>query len=222
MSTTDRKQNVLLDILTSLQSFLNGMRVTATNLVAREKITLQYPYEKPQVSPRYRGLFYLPFNEKEQRLNCTGCTLCEQACPTKVISMTKLGAGKHGGVSEFNMDLGRCMFCNLCVEACPFDAIYMGSAYELASYDRDASVFRIEDLAQGGKRSVEINIKTISEALAQEERAKAAKAKAAAEAKAASEANTASEAKAASGEQSVTEKPASPEPASGASSESPA
>jgi NADH-quinone oxidoreductase subunit I len=210
MSVTDRKQNVLLDILTSLRSFLKGMWVTATNLVAREKITLQYPYEKPQVSPRYRGLFYLPFNEKEQRLNCTGCTLCEQACPTKVISMTKLGAGKHGGVSEFNMDLGRCMFCNLCIEACPFDAIYMGSEYELASYDRDASVFRIQDLAQGGKPSVEINIKTISQALAEEEKAKAAKAKAAAEAKAASD------------EKRSVEKPAAPEPAPSASPESPA
>ncbi len=218
MSATDRKVNVLLDILISLRSFLKGMWVTATNLVAREKVTLQYPYEKPQVSPRYRGLFYLPFNEKEQRLNCTGCTLCEQACPTKVISMTKLGAGKHGGVSEFNMDLGRCMFCNLCIEACPFDAIYMGSAYELASYDRDASVFRIEDLAQGGKRSVEINIKTISEALAEEEKAKAAKAKAAAEAKSAADAKAASAAE----ERQAAEKPAASEPAPSASPESPA
>src|ERR1051326_6431693 len=112
------------------------MRVTVINLVARRKITVQYPYERTPVSPRSGEMFYLPYNEETGRLNCTGCTLCEQACPTNVISMTKLGAGKHAGVNEFNMDLGRCMFCNLCIEACPFEAIYMGPAYELASYNR--------------------------------------------------------------------------------------
>jgi NADH-quinone oxidoreductase chain I len=151
------------------------MWVTAINLVARRKITVQYPYERIEVSPRYRGLFYLPFNQETERLNCTGCTLCEQACPTNVISMTKLGAGKHGGVSEFTMDLGRCMFCNLCIEACPFDAIYMGPVYELASYDRNASMFRITDLTPGGAAAVAQNVQTITEALAAEEAEKAAK-----------------------------------------------
>src|SRR5690348_11590727 len=152
------------------------MRVTVINLVARPKITLQYPYQRPKVSPRYRGLFYLPYDEEAKRLKCTGCTLCEQACPTNVISMTKLGAGKHGGVSEFNMDLGRCMFCNLCIEACPFDAIYMGPAYELASTNRDASKFDIAGLAQGGAEAVERNNRTITALLAAEAEEKAAKA----------------------------------------------
>src|SRR5207237_10715660 len=89
--------------------------------------------------------------------------------------MTKLGSGKHGGVSEFDMDLGRCMFCNLCIEACPFDAIYMGPVYELASYDRNASVFDIRMLAQGGAEAVEINNSTITAALEAEAAAKAAK-----------------------------------------------
>ncbi len=178
MSTTRPKQNALQDFCSGFLSLLQGMRVTVTNLVARPKITLQYPYERPTVSPRYRGLFYLPYDEEAKRLKCTGCTLCEQACPTNVISMVKLGAGKHGGVREFDMDLGRCMFCNLCIEACPFDAIYMGPAYELASTDRNASVFHIADLAQGGAVVVEQNIQTIADALAAEAAEKAAKAKA--------------------------------------------
>lgn len=175
--TTRPKQNALQDFALGFLSFLQGMRVTLINLVSRPKITLQYPYERPKVSPRYRGLFYLPYDEEAHRLKCTGCTLCEQACPTKVISMTKLGAGKHGGVREFDMDLGRCMFCNLCIEACPFEAIYMGQSYELASTDRNASVFHIADLAVGGTAAVEENIKTITEALAAEAAEKAAKAK---------------------------------------------
>jgi NADH-quinone oxidoreductase subunit I len=174
---TQKKQSLLADFFTGFASFFKGMYVTVKNLVVRPKITLQYPYERPTVSPRYRGLFYLPYNEEKGRLNCTGCTLCEQACPTNVISMTKLGSGKHGGVSEFNMDLGRCMFCNLCIEACPFDAIYMGPAFELASTDRNASIFLIADLAQGGAKAVEQNNETIAALLAAEAAEKAAKAK---------------------------------------------
>lgn len=162
------------DFLTGFASFFKGMSVTFKNLVAREKITVQYPFERVEVSPRFRGLFYLPYDEEAKRLKCVGCTLCEQACPTNVISMTKLGAGKHAGVNEFNMDLGRCMFCNLCIEACPFEAIYMGPAYELASYHRNASVFYIQDLAQGGLKAVDTNNATIEAALAEEAAKKAA------------------------------------------------
>jgi NADH-quinone oxidoreductase subunit I len=169
------------DFFTGFASFFKGMGVTFKNLVGREKITVQYPFERVEVSPRFRGLFYLPYDEEAKRLKCVGCTLCEQACPTNVISMTKLGAGKHAGVNEFNMDLGRCMFCNLCIEACPFDAIYMGPAYELASYNRTASMFRIADLSQGGAKAVEINNATIEAALAEEAARKAAAAAVSAE-----------------------------------------
>jgi NADH-quinone oxidoreductase subunit I len=162
------------DFFEGFGSIFKGMLVTWKNLVGREKITVQYPYERVDVSPRYRGLFYLPYDEDAQRLKCVGCTLCEQACPTNVISMNKLGAGKHAGVDEFDMDLGRCMFCNLCIEACPFDAIYMGPAYELASYRRDASVFRIADLTPGGEENVKRNNATIAAALAAEAEKKAA------------------------------------------------
>lgn len=174
MATEVKQQGPLSDFFTGFLSIFKGMAVTLRNLVGREKITVQYPYERVEVSPRYRGLFYLPYDQEAKRLKCVGCTLCEQACPTNVISMTKLGTGKHAGVNEFNMDLGRCMFCNLCIEACPFEAIYMGPAYELASYNRNASMFHIQDLAQGGAPAVTTNNATIEAALAEEAAKKAA------------------------------------------------
>jgi NADH-quinone oxidoreductase subunit I len=172
-----QKQGWLADFWTGFMSLFKGMAVTLTNLVARKKITLQYPYERDTVAPRYRGLFYLPYDEEAGRLKCVGCTLCEQACPTNVISMVKLGTGKHAGVSEFDMDLGRCMFCNLCIEACPFDAIHMGPQYELASTDRNVCVFDIAALTPGGAANVERNNTNIEAALAADAKAKAEKAK---------------------------------------------
>lgn len=174
MSASNDRQNTLSAFFEGFFSLFKGLSVTFANLVGRRKITEMYPFEKPTMPPRYRGLFYLPYDAEAGRLKCVGCTLCEQACPTRVISMTKLGAGKHAGVSEFTMDLGRCMFCNLCIEACPFDAIYMGPAYELASTRRDASVFQIDDLAQGGQAAVLANNDTISKALLEEAAKKAA------------------------------------------------
>lgn len=155
-------------------SILQGMSITLLNLVGRRKITLQYPYQRPNISPRWRGIFYLPYNDEAVRLNCVGCTLCAQACPTGVITMTKMGAGKHASVNEFTMDLGRCMFCNLCIEACPFDAIHMSTRFELASVDRGVSLLAIDKLAQGGADAVERTRRTIEAALEQEAAAKAA------------------------------------------------
>ncbi|MEI6511952.1 MAG: NADH-quinone oxidoreductase subunit I [bacterium] len=157
----------------SIISNIRGLRVTLRNFVMR-KTTICYPYERREMPPRYRGLFYLKWNEEKQRLNCIGCTLCVQACPTNVISMVKLGKGTHAGVSDFRMDLGRCLFCNLCVEACPFDAIYMGPKYELASSKRDACVFNLVTLAQGGEDYAKKNIETITKLLSQEETVKPA------------------------------------------------
>lgn len=167
------KYNPFVYFVEGLVTLFDGMVVTWRNLW-RPKVTVRYPYERRPVPPRYRGLFYLKWNEEKGRLNCVGCTLCAQACPTNVISMVKIGKGQNAGVSEFTMDLGRCLFCNLCVEACPFDAIYMGPAYELASERRDACVFRIADLAQGGEEAVRKNIETVMRLMAEEEQAKPA------------------------------------------------
>lgn len=164
--------NALADIAGGLLGFFKGMRVTLGNLVQR-KVTIQYPDQRRPVSARYRGMFYLKWNEEKQRLNCVGCTLCAQACPTDVFQMRKVGKGTDAGVDIFTMDMGRCLFCNLCVEACPFDAIYMGPEYEFAMYQRNGCVLDIHALAQYGGGDAEVNNATI-ERLKREAEEKAA------------------------------------------------
>ena len=38
------------------------------------------------------------------------------------------------------------MFCGLCVEACPYDALFMGTGYERATYTRKSMVVHIDEL----------------------------------------------------------------------------
>ncbi|MDT8448290.1 MAG: NADH-ubiquinone oxidoreductase-F iron-sulfur binding region domain-containing protein [bacterium] len=49
--------------------------------------------------------------------DCTGCSLCEKACPTDAIT----GEPKVAGSYEINMD--KCINCSMCVEVCKPDCI---------------------------------------------------------------------------------------------------
>ena len=156
----------LLRLVRGFIDIVIGMLLTFRTMF-RPKVTLRYPYERRPVGERYRGMFYLKWNEQKQRLNCVGCGRCEQACPTHVITMSKVGKG----VDEFHMDLGRCMFCNLCVEACPYDAIHMGGQYEFAVEPQDGCVMHIRELAQGGIEHAETNIAAVHAATEAAEKA---------------------------------------------------
>ena len=55
-------------------------------------------------------------------------------------------------MNVFDIDIGRCMMCGLCVEACPFDALFMGTGFEQASYARDSLVIHLDELRLAPKR----------------------------------------------------------------------
>lgn len=72
-----------------MKGILQGMGLTLSHL-ARPKVTRLYPYEKPKLPARSRGLIQLiqengqdtPFN-----LRCEACLLCEKVCPPRAITI---------------------------------------------------------------------------------------------------------------------------------------
>ena len=72
-----------------MRGILEGMGLTFSHLF-RPKVTRLYPYEKPKLPPRSRGLIQLLAQEglhTEFNLKCEACLLCEKACPPRAITI---------------------------------------------------------------------------------------------------------------------------------------
>jgi len=126
------------EVWVTASSLVKGLYVTLTNWVARPRITLQYPKQRPVIPSRFHGLFVLRADPTRPRgTTCTACLLCWKACPSDVFRIEGTGHGKERHPTVFIMDLSRCMYCHLCIEACPFDAIAENEECEFATYSRD-------------------------------------------------------------------------------------
>ena len=90
----------------------------------KPKPTLNYPFEKGPISPRFRGEHALRrYPNGEER--CIACKLCEAICPAQAITI-EAGPRRNDGTrrtTRYDIDLVKCIFCGFCEEACPVDAI---------------------------------------------------------------------------------------------------
>lgn len=104
-----------------------GMGLTIRYLFSKA-ITLQYPEEKREMTPRFRGMLRVDIQK------CTGCKLCPKACPDNLIDVIT-GVSSEGRkiTNVWLVDIGRCYFCGLCVESCPEKALHMSHLYEIAT-----------------------------------------------------------------------------------------
>ena len=77
-------------LVNAVRSFLllelgKGMFLTLKYFF-KPKVTINYPYEKGQISPRFRGEHALRrYPNGEER--CIACKLCEAVCPAQAITI---------------------------------------------------------------------------------------------------------------------------------------
>ena len=145
MSLTPRLRKVFLVDL------LKGMSVTFNNQSEKERITEQYPLERPVIYERYRGQPRLNTNPDTGESLCIVCNLCALACPEQLIVVKgeRNPVTKRKEVVSWSYDLSRCMFCGLCAEACSTDALELSQDYEMALYSRDGMVLDQAALERG-------------------------------------------------------------------------
>jgi NADH-quinone oxidoreductase subunit I len=133
------------DVFHGVYTLLQGMGVTIRHY-GRKEVTQQYPDNRDTLKmfDRFRGEVIMPHNEKNEH-RCTGCGICETACPNGSIEIImKKVTGEDGksrrAIDKHIYNLGMCTLCNLCVKACPSDAIIMGQGFEHAVYDRSSLI----------------------------------------------------------------------------------
>ena len=117
------------------------------------KATINYPFEKGPLSPRFRGEHALRrYPNGEER--CIACKLCEAICPAQAITI-EAGPRRNDGTrrtTRYDIDMVKCIYCGLCQEACPVDAIVEGPNFEFATETREELYFDKERLLANGDR----------------------------------------------------------------------
>jgi NADH-quinone oxidoreductase subunit I len=112
--------------------------------------TIEYPEQKPYLSPRYRGRIVLTRDPDGQE-RCVACNLCSVACPVDCIAVQKTESEDGRWLAEsFRINFSRCIMCGFCEEACPTHAIQLTPDVELAEYDRQNLVYEKENLLIDG------------------------------------------------------------------------
>jgi NADH-quinone oxidoreductase subunit I len=130
------------NIRDTVTSIFEGMAVTASHFV-RKPYTVQYPDRIPvrvqdTLPYRYRGILNVDLEI------CTGCLACERACPIDciVIACEKDQKTKILTISQFDIDIIKCMYCGLCSEPCPTGAIHHTSEFEGADFSTESMIRR--------------------------------------------------------------------------------
>ena len=132
------------------RSMGQSMSVVFRNFL-RKPTTISYPYVKRELPDRQRATFALLVDKETGEEKCTACLICQNICPSQVISMVKGQKNNRGFAKEFTLDLGGCIFCELCVQACPQDAITMIKLWENSQIDREKLVLKKEALLANQK-----------------------------------------------------------------------
>lgn len=90
-----------------------GSAVTLAHIF-KEPATINYPFEKGPLSPRFRGEHALRrYPSGEER--CIACKLCEAICPAQAITIeAEERADGSRRTTRYDIDMTKCIYCGFC------------------------------------------------------------------------------------------------------------
>ncbi len=130
------------DVFGGAKSLAIGLSITAREFF-KPVITMQYPWEVPEIPERFRGHIELVKDEKTGRPKCICCGMCMRSCPSGCISLVgkKPEGEKKKVLTKYQLDFTKCSLCGSCIESCNFGAIRFSKDYNLASTRKEDYVF---------------------------------------------------------------------------------
>src|SRR3984957_19357568 len=134
-----------------LAELIAGFGITLKYFFKRP-VTINYPYEKGPLSPRFRGEHALRrYHNGEER--CIACKLCVAVCPAQAITI-EAEQREDGSrrTTRYDIDMVKCIYCGLCQEACPVDAIVEGPNFEFATETHEELLYDKTKLLANGDR----------------------------------------------------------------------
>ena len=135
----------------TLWEFL-GAHIKTLRYFFKPKATINYPFEKNPLSPRFRGEHALRrYPNGEER--CIACKLCEAVCPAWAITIE--AEPRDDGsrrTTRYDIDMTKCIYCGLCAEACPVDAIVEGPNLDFSTETREELIYNKQKLLDNGDR----------------------------------------------------------------------
>ena len=146
MASLDRTARSFL-----LSELVAGFALTLKYMF-KPTVTVNYPYEKGPLSPRFRGEHALRrYPNGEER--CIACKLCEAICPALAITIeAEPRADGSRRTTRYDIDMTKCIYCGYCQEACPVDAIVEGPNFEFSTETREELMYNKDKLLANGDR----------------------------------------------------------------------
>jgi NADH dehydrogenase (ubiquinone) Fe-S protein 8 len=134
-----------------LTELVRGLALTL-KVFFEPKVTINYPFEKGPISPRFRGEHALRrYPTGEER--CIACKLCEAICPAQAITIeTEEREDGSRKTTRYDIDMTKCIYCGLCQEACPVDAIVETPNFEYATETHEELLYDKQKLLSNGDR----------------------------------------------------------------------
>ena len=144
------KINKLIKLI-FMTDFAAGLFIAIKKFFSSKK-TINYPFEKGKISPRFRGEHALRrYPNGEER--CIACKLCEAVCPAQAITIeSEIKNDGSRKTTRDHIDMLKCIYCGLCEESCPVDAIVQGPNFEFATETREELYYNKEKLLENGDR----------------------------------------------------------------------
>jgi len=160
-----------------IKNQVGGFFVTLRHFF-KPTVTVQYPDQMRELSPRYRGAVGMLPHPDTGREKCVGCGLCPQICPMDCISigviedeqpdaehydewhpfehyymkgLDPLEPRSKKMTYYYEINETRCLYCGLCVEVCPVEAIIMSHHFEMATTNRGETIYDKHKLLDLGK-----------------------------------------------------------------------